>query len=94
MFTFSDKYLTSKISNLLLPLWAEGFGGRESCSANDIPNKYICEVFLKRFIYWFCCCFSTFWYFKGFNQRLKKAVIPQFCKTVCERERTQDNISN
>ena len=90
LFTFLDKYFTSKISNLLFPLWAEGFGGCESCSANDISNKCICEVFLKRFIYRFCCCFSTFWYSKGFNQRLKKAVVLQLCKAVRERERERE----
>ena len=40
----------SKISNLLLPFRAEGVRGRESYPTNDIPNKYIYDVFLMIYL--------------------------------------------
>ena len=78
--------MTSKISNLLLPVdseGAEGVGGRESYPANDISNKYIydafyCLLFIVVIPY---CCFFTFWYFKGVNQRFTRVAVKQFCKT-------------
>ena len=93
--------MTSKISNLLLPLeseGAEGGGGRESYPANDISNKYFydafyCLLFIAAF---YCllfiavipyCCFFTFWYFKGGNHRLKRAEVPQLCKTGTENSK-------
>ena len=33
------------LSNLMLPLVAEVFGGSETCAASEIPNKYIYDVF-------------------------------------------------
>ena len=66
---------------------AEGVGGRESYPANDISNKYIydafyCLLFIVVIPY---CCFFTFWYFKGVNQRFTRVAVKQFYRT--------DNIS-
>ena len=36
---------------------------------NDTTNKYIYDGFLMNFHLFCCCCFSTFWSFKGLNQR-------------------------
>ena len=38
------------MSNLLLPLEAEGVGSRESYPTNDIPNKYIYDAFLMIYL--------------------------------------------
>ena len=40
------------------------------------------------------CSFSTFWYYKGVNQRFAKAVLLKFGKTVRLKEKAQDNIRN
>ena len=36
---------------------------------NDTPNKYIYDCFLMNFHLFCCCCFFTFWSFKGLNKR-------------------------
>ena len=53
VYCFRQNIFTSKISNLLLPLraeGAEGAGGRESYPTNDIPNKYIYNAFLMIYL--------------------------------------------
>ena len=45
-FVFRLNIFTIKVSNLLLPLGAEGAGGFESYPTSEIPNKYIYDVFL------------------------------------------------
>ena len=65
-----------KISNLLLPLGAEGARGRESWYTQPMIYPInISMMLFKCFIYLLCCCFSTFWCFKGPHQRFTKAVI-------------------
>ena len=41
---------TSKVSNLLLSLGAEGAGGFESYPASEITNKYIYDAFLITYL--------------------------------------------
>ena len=66
---------------------AEGARKHESHPTNDIPNKYIYDVFSMIYLIYIAVLTS----FKGVNQGFKKAVIMQFCKTV---KKTEDNISN
>ena len=82
--------LTSKISNLLLLLGAEGVErarGRESYPTSDIPNEYIDDYFLMIYLSISLLFFFTFWYFKGVNQRFTKSVFLQFFKTIWESSR-------
>ena len=44
-------FFSSKISNLLFPLAADGAEGRESYPINDIPNKMPMTFFNDLFIY-------------------------------------------
>ena len=44
-FVFRLNVFKSKVSNLLLPLEAEGVGGFESYRTSEIHNKYIYDVF-------------------------------------------------
>ena len=65
----------SKISNLLLLLGREGLGPQIM-----IHTIYLWWFFNNLFIYFCCCCccccwFSTFWCFRGLNQKLAKAVV-------------------
>ena len=81
-FVFRLNTFTSKVSNLLLPLGAEGAGGFESYPTSEIPNKYIYDAFLMTYLPILLLLFFTFWHFKGVNRRFTKAVILQFCKTL------------
>ena len=49
-FVFRLNIFTSKVSNLLLPLRAEGAGGFESYSTSQIPNKYIYDALLMIYL--------------------------------------------
>ena len=49
-FVFRLNTFTSKVSNLLLPLGAEGAGGFESYPAREIPKKYTCDAFLMAYL--------------------------------------------
>ena len=51
IFCFKLNIFTSKISNLLLPVWAEGAGGCESYPTSEIPNKYIYDAFLMIYLF-------------------------------------------
>ena len=92
---FRLNILTSKISNLLLPLQsegAEGIGGRESYPANDISNKYIyyafyCLLFIVAIPY---CCFSLFGTLK---ELIRDSQGLQFRNFVRLEQKAQENIS-
>ena len=70
---------TSNVSNLLLPLESEGAGGFEAYPNSEIPNKYTHDAFLMTYLPIFfvvvVVVFFTFWHFKGFNRRSRKALI-------------------
>ena len=84
-FVFRMNIFTSKVSNLLLLLGAEGAGGLESYPTSEIPNKYIYDAFLMiYFSILLLLFFVTFWHFKGVNWRFTKDVILRFCKIVRE----------
>ena len=87
-FVFRLNIFTSKISNLLLPLGAEGVGGFESYPTSEIPNKYIYDAFLMISLsILLLLFFVTFWLFIRVNRRFTKAVILQVCKIVREISR-------
>ena len=70
-FLFWTKYFASKIWNLLLPLRAEGWG-----LWILIHTINISMMFFWWFIYlYLLLLFSTFWCFKGLNQRFTKTVV-------------------
>ena len=77
-FVFKLNIFTSKILNLLLPLWAEGAGAFESYPTSEIPNKYIYDTFLMIYLSILLLLFCTFWHFKEVNQRFTRA----FCSFV------------
>ena len=68
---------TSKISNLLLPLWTKGQGPQTGYT------HYIYDAFLVIYLSIFVVVvfivvfvvFFTFWCFKGLNRRFTKSVI-------------------
>ena len=81
VYCFRLNIFASNISNLMLPLGAEGAegaGGCESYPTFYIPNKYTRYFFNDSFIY-FVVAFSLF--------GTSKDVILQFCKTVRESSR-------
>ena len=61
VYSFRLNTFTSKISDLLLPLEAEGVRVRESYPPSDTANKYIYDAFLMIYVcFCCCCCFSIF----------------------------------
>ena len=49
-FVFTQNIFTSKVSNFLLPLGAEGAGDFESYTTSEIPNKDIYDAFLMIYL--------------------------------------------
>ena len=75
-FVFRLNIFTIKVSNLLLPLRAEGAGGFESYTTSEIPNKCIYDAFLIIYLsVLLLLFFVTFWHFKVVNQKFIKAVL-------------------
>ena len=63
---------TSKISNLLLPLWTKGQGLQTGYTHYIYDAIFVVVVFI---VFFFVVVFFTFWCFKGLNWRLTKSVI-------------------
>ena len=60
-FIFRLSICTSKVLNLLLPLWAKGAGSFESYTTSEIANKYIYDAFFNDlFIYFVVVVFFNF----------------------------------
>ena len=74
-FVFGLNLFKSKVSNLLLPLEAEGAGGLESYPTSEIPIKYIYDTFLMTYLSILLLLLFTFRHFEGANQRFTISVV-------------------
>ena len=74
-FCFRPNIFTSKVSNLLLSLGAEGSGCYESYLTSDIPNEYTHDAFLMIYLSILLLLFFLLLVLQGVNKRFTKGVI-------------------